>query len=430
MKIAKSQRLSWMLTMALGLGAQACNTADFNAETRKRATTPPPSDQPQDPTTPTDPTDPTQPVQPVDPNNPPVPGQGDEVQKVIELGCNDNTGMIGGTEAIAAPANQKVIAKVKGKFCPTSRNFLTVAFVVDFSGSMGGYIDPVTGALKEPNDPLINGSCGRLRAAQAVINQINTTKKATDTVKIALIPFSSKTFYVINPTDLSQFMQYVTPERFCRFVAQTSQFEGRSGAITQAQAASLGIPSPASGTNYQAGLQHAESMLRSANGRKIVYFISDGVPTIPSPDTNAASLGIAAGKSLRERVNNMTLNGLLLGSEGAAAQSTLEQVAGDASRVRIADNASELASEITKFAEATIDTNTGRWFQALPYRQPEMPLASFQRIGSTNEWAYETPAFVLLGVQGRETLNQIIVTAKGADGSTHTANVTIRYTQQ
>ena len=88
------------------------------------------------------------------------------------------------------PPQAKVHAKVKGRFCPQAKNKLTVLFVVDYSGSMGRHV-PVQGQAEIPgNDPQIAGSCGRLRAAQAIVSKIRAEKVPTDSVEIGMVPFA------------------------------------------------------------------------------------------------------------------------------------------------------------------------------------------------------------------------------------------------
>ena len=331
------------------------------------------------------------------------------------------------------PPQAKVHAKVKGKFCPQAKNKLTILFVVDYSGSMGRHV-PEQGQAEIPgNDPQIDGSCGRLRAAQAIISKIRSEKVATDSVEIGMVPFAGGivTSKIVSIIDLESFEKIVSKDTFCQYVVQGPSFgydPANPGGI-EGPAGFLGLGRVDSSTNYTAAFTAAQSMLQGVYGRKVTYFISDGQPTSGGADPVLA--GIAAGKMLRESVDNLVLNGLLLGQTGPQAMDVLAQVAGSPDRVRRADNADELAKEILEFPEASIDEQSGRaTLTVVPYPAADLGLRYLTKDpASAGVWVYETQPFVLLGKPGQVTLNEVIVTAKGTDGSTHSAKVVIRYRQ-
>jgi hypothetical protein len=331
------------------------------------------------------------------------------------------------------PPQAKVHAKVKGRFCPQAKNKLTVLFVVDYSGSMGRHV-PVQGQAEIPgNDPQIAGSCGRLRAAQAIITKIRAEKVPTDSVEIGMVPFAGGiiTNKIISITDLASFEALVSKDTFCQYVVQGSSFgydPVNPGGI-EGPAGFLGLGRVDSSTNYTAAFTAAQSMLQGVYGRKVTYFISDGQPTSGGADPVQA--GITAGRMLRDSVDNLVLNGLLLGQTGPEALNVLAQVAGSPERVRRADNADELAKEILEFPEASIDEQSGRaTLTVAPYPAADLGLRYLSKdSNSPGVWVYETQPFVLLGKPGQVTLNEVLVTAKGSDGSTHSAKVVIRYRQ-
>jgi hypothetical protein len=78
-----------------------------------------------------------------------------------------------------------VTARVEGEFCPTATNELTVVFVVDYSASMGKHVNKEASEEREGNDPQIDGSCGRLRAAEAIIAKLQAERSSGDQINVA-----------------------------------------------------------------------------------------------------------------------------------------------------------------------------------------------------------------------------------------------------
>lgn len=327
------------------------------------------------------------------------------------------------------PEAAKVTATVKGKFCPKSNAQLNVLFVVDHSGSMGRHIPGLGQPEVAGNDPQVDGSCGRLRAAQAIMAKLTADAKAGDDIRIGMVPFAGGIIpnRVIQLSSKTDFEAKVTKDVFCSYVVQDLSFGldptnpgGIDGSLSSIDAS----------TNYTAAFSAAESMLTAAYGRKVVYFISDGEPTSGALDPVLG--GIAAGESLRKHVDNLTLNGLLLGSIGTSARGVLEAVAGSPDRVRDADKADELAEAILQFADASIDESTGKaWLSVLPYPKAELGLKYLSPDPTApGVWIWETQPFILLGQKGEEVENVVTVTAQGKDGSTHQSEVKIYYRQK
>lgn len=324
------------------------------------------------------------------------------------------------------PEQARVITTVKGRFCPTSNNKLTVLFVVDYSGSMGRHV-PQPGLPEIPgNDPQINGSCGRLRAAQAILGRIGSEMKPGDTVEVGMVPFAGGivTNRILDIRGLAEFGAQVSKDTFCQYVVQAPSF-----GYDPVNAGGIDGGAVNSSTNYRAAFTAARSALTNVYGRKVVYFISDGEPTSGGIDPVRA--GIEAGEALRLSVDNLTLNGLLLGNTGPAAQAVLEQVAGAPERVRRAESADELAEAILDFPAATIDESSGlATLSVAPYPKTDLGLQFLTKDPAQGGvWIYETQPFVLLGRPGEEVMNIVEVTAHGADGSTHSSIVKIRYRQ-
>jgi hypothetical protein len=334
---------------------------------------------------------------------------------------------------IDVPEAAKVITKVKGQFCPKSSRELTVLFVVDFSGSMGRHKPENGGPIEDGNDPQINGSCGRMRAAQAIIGKLKQDRKPGDKINVAMVPFAGGivTKKIIGVKTLDQFESLVSKDSFCQYVVQGSSFgyDPQNPGGIDGHGGLFGLDSVDSSTNYRAAFTAAGSFLSTVYGRKVVYFVSDGEPTSGGSDPVAA--GIEAGRILRDSVDNLTLNALLLGNPGPQAQQVLVQVAGSPDRVRHAEDADELATKILEFGTAGIDEQSGLATLTVEgYPEADLGLKYLEQSQNDQDvWVYETKPFVLLGIPGKEVINLVEVIAKGTDGSVHSSLVKIRYRQ-
>lgn len=328
---------------------------------------------------------------------------------------------------IETPEKANVTARVKGQFCPTAQNTLTVLFVVDFSGSMGSHYPGVGEPLHPGYDPQVSGSCGRMRAAQAILGKIKSARKNGDKVLVGMVPFAGGivTEKLLKMVDAEEFEVQVNKDSFCQYVIQHPSF-----GIDPQNPGGMQSPGIDSSTNYTAAFTAAKSLLSGMYGRKEVFFLTDGEPTSGGADPVQA--GIDAGADLRASVDNLTLNALILGEPPASAEQVLVGVAGSQDRVRKAANADELAEQIMTFPEASIDESTGKATLTIPPYEPEADVALRYLSRDSQQpgvWIYETQPFVLLGKPGEEVLHTVTVTAKGADGSTHQSTVKIRYRQ-
>lgn len=204
---------------------------------------------------------------------------------------------------------------------------MTALFVIDASGSMSS------------NDPTSGSSCGRLRAAQAIYEKIKGPS-ATTSVKFGSISFGTQVQSRVPPEDANLFAPVLTTANFC--------------------GSGLGF---GASTNYEAAFIEAKNILQGISGPKIVYFISDGFPTYSSSghsgDHRAA--GLRAAQDLRSGIQDLTLNAVFFGNDKEddsdpqpGVQSTdagtyLEQITGSKDRVRLVDQADQLAQTLTSF---------------------------------------------------------------------------------
>lgn len=442
-----------LLVVALGaVGLANCTGAKFTGNAREGSGPKPdvvgtkPDNPPVDPSGGhTNPNDPTVPsaggpppgtTNPNDPNNPGITQNGgDGSEKLFEVTCD--TGEDGSRPVIdfAQAKDIKVNARIKGEFCPKAQRNLTVMFVVDWSGSMGHHRRS-DGVDNPGHDPQGGGTCGRLEAARQVVANIKGQQKPTDHVSIGFVPFAGGTLprRTVSPMPLAQFEAMLTPAVFCSYVVQDSSFgydPQNPGGLNGAAEGMVGVEAGYSATNYKAAIDVTSGLLKGIGGRKVVYFVSDGEPT--AGGRNPAQGGIDASQRMRTAVDNLTFNALLLGFDDPNAESILQQVAGSPDRVRRAAQAQDLASQILQFPDSSaIDEASGQArVRVAPFPGTDLGLKSLKKDTARDAiWVFETQPFILLGVVGLPVVNEVTVTAKGTDGSTHQSIISIRYTKQ
>ncbi len=132
-----------------------------------------------------------------------------------------------------------------GKVCPPVTYPRDIIFVIDVSGSM-------TGA-----DPIANGSCGRLKAVETIINDI--VSRGGDT-RFGIVTFSSG----------------LVARSSMLFGDRTNLFAD----VARGSTISDTICRASGGTNYGSALSGAESIFTGSRAQAIkeLYFVSDGAP--------------------------------------------------------------------------------------------------------------------------------------------------------
>ena len=183
-------------------------------------------------------------------------------------------------ETSAIPADAKL--RVSSRLCQAQAPKRDLVLTVDVSASMSsGWL------VKTGNDPILNGSCGRLNALNALVKQAEESKAA----RFAVITFSSAVV-----TSSSTFFETAA--------ALQTDLVSRSGGKSLAEIVCGGVAS----TSYDEGLK-ASADLFNASARKDavreLYFISDGVP-------DAGREGRVVAAEIRK---NTTIATVMLGSE-------------------------------------------------------------------------------------------------------------------
>lgn len=328
--------------------------------------------------------------------------------KNIKIPCENGTSKIKTT--LSGSTKTSVI--VDGEFCGIPANSvegkLTAFFVLDFSGSM------------RINDPIISGSCGRLKAAEAIVAKLEDSIIDGVELSAGFLQFDSRALPAVKPVALDSFKSHLTEARFC----------GDSGGAT----------------NYEAALAATKDALKNVDGNKVVYFISDGMPTQAGTSPlsglfgggDAQSIydaGQKAAESLRSEVSNLTLNAVYLGYvEGAqgndvtveSPEAYLEKITGSKDNVKMATNADALASEIVKFETpniAELDTNSVKGeVAASGFSSKSFTVSNLKKDdGRDGVWTFATDSIDLFATAGKAVENTIKISIKGSDGKVYEA---------
>lgn len=352
---------------------------------------------------------------PVDPNHQDADSK--KSDRSLKLQCKDGQSEAKLVTEVTGQASTTV--RLEGEFCglgsAAKNGDLTVAFVLDYSGSM------------RENDPLVLGSCGRLKAGEAILSKLKSAPELKDAnVKVALQAFGTTGIRGIDPIALDQFEANLTAERFCRDDGEQ--------------------------TNYEAAFKNAETLLSTIEGNKVVYFITDGTPTVkglsaidalfsqPDPQ-EVVDAGRAAAESLRNNVKDMTLNVVFVGNidvannieiPGFDPEAYLAEIAGNKDNVRVVNSAEDLAAKIVTFETPTAaafstDSVEGR-LEATDFDGKSIALESLEPVeGRAGVYTFVTESFELYGNAEEATQNVLTLTIKGADGKVHTATAEIKF---
>jgi hypothetical protein len=226
---------------------------------------------------------------------------------------------------------------INGEFCPQAPARLNIAFLIDFSLSMYNEKE------NRGNDPIVDGSCGRLDAARAIINSHKENIVDEEAkISVSVVQFSSTLEGKISPTAIDDFKDKLTTENFC---------QGTTG------------------TNYKVAFDTATEMLADVNGTKVLYLISDGMPTEGGGGAreNAPRHREAAQEAaddMRKELKLLTYNTVFLGNfqdleeENFDPKTFLEELTGAPERVKLVDKAENLAAEILKLEKPPVEIDT------------------------------------------------------------------------
>lgn len=266
--------------------------------------------------------------------------------------------------------------ELTGEFCPTVPSSLQILFVVDFSKSM---FDEAEGS---GNDPLRNGSCGRLEGVKALVNQhLAAIDKQSSKVSVAAITFASTIINTIPFTSTEGFASQATPDNFCHGATRT---------------------------NYKIAFEAAQALLQNQDGTKVIYFITDGLPTeggggAPMNAPRHRDAATAALSALRTSVPGVVFNTAFIANtlgfqeEGFDPVPFLEQLTGDPARIKLVDKAENLARDVVTLELPAVDVDVESAnaqlvldlesrsgsnvdFQYFRRRSPDLPIWDFRTV--------------------------------------------------
>ncbi len=367
----------------------------------------------------------------------PSAGLGAEETIALDLSCEQSSDKAVSVSPLAGSdykigENDRVLMNVKGRFCPTLSDNLTVLFIIDFSGSMGPNTPDDTNKLYQPatgNDPRVAKSCGRLQAVEAVMAKF----KDTDKVKVGTVTFASNIVdtHTLAPMELAAFKtnrlsEAAKADAFCSYIPPSSTFATQEMAVKN--------PTVGGATNYEAAFNRAYDYLKDIKGRKVIYFITDGRPTAAASGDPLVAAKQAATKL--KTVENLFFNAFFLQYKQSGLQEdrqgfdNLVQTVGTMDKVVKADSAAQLAIEVGKDQMVSFDpTSISAAITIAPYKpEADLKVISFQQDpADAKAWLFETQAWVLLGDGPKSVAHQIKVTAKAKDGTMHSSQLKVTY---
>ncbi|MEY4631015.1 MAG: hypothetical protein RIQ81_1135 [Pseudomonadota bacterium] len=316
------------------------------------------------------------------------------------------------------------MATISGELCPTVSSDVHIQMVVDFSGSMGTN-DPAIGSMA-------NITCGRYKAIRTIADKLKASAAKEDKITLSIIGFGSAATDVLAETDISQFNPQ--PSTICR----------RDGG----------------NTNYKAALERASARLASSSRKaKVTYFISDGFPTeggnVPgiqpfNPfDPNSinnimnqagnldahAIAGEEAANALRAANPSVTVNALLLnpstGDYPVDPAGYLARITGDTARVRIVNQANDLAERAAELLAlpVTLDTSKVSARIAADGAQPSQVVVKSmsQSPSSAAKWIFTTAPIdlgkIMTASKGKPAA--MTLEAQESGGRKHSVTITI-----
>jgi Mg-chelatase subunit ChlD len=200
-------------------------------------------------------------------------------------------------------------AKVAGEICleqSMSNTGIDFVFVVDTSDSMA----------------FSDKSCRRREAIAAVVNKIATSAAPNADLRFGLVKFNSTSSILQHLSGLDSISAIASNSNLCKSEKQT---------------------------NYEAAFHDARTVLsKSENRQKIVYFLSDGIPTEDDSSGSASDNGLKSANALFE-LGNVKIFSIFLESKFGSGRDYLEKISRDPSHVKTVSKADDLVSEILKF---------------------------------------------------------------------------------
>lgn len=333
----------------------------------------------------------------------------------IKVTCSESQLSTTKVQNVKGMNNKRI--SIEGQIClsgevTTMEGEANIVFIVDTSNSMA-YADPTTGWISD---------CERKKAIQKVVS-LTTGGNSTvgSKLKGAIVTFGS--------------------------YATTSGWKSLSSLSYAGVCGSYG------GTNYEGAFKKAESLLKGKSGTNIIYFITDGAPSMTNSSTaysgndwsGGRTQGAYAMQNLKNSVDNLTVNAIYLedpklgssdyGVDCPTKQQTHEylvDIVGSSSHVKLASNASSLVEQISAFD--TVPAGSFASTSDLKAQVTVSGVSSNVKVKSltyTSEgvYTYKLEEVTLKGTVGSTVDNKFVVQGTGSNGEVSTSTVIIKYTR-
>ncbi len=310
--------------------------------------------------------------------------------------------------------------QIEGELCSLTENVvgasqLSILFVLDYSGSM------------ESADPGDGAGCGRLRAGDAIIRRMMAQIGQANAmpVQVGVVHFHDDASVQVPMMPLANFAGQVNASNFC----------GNRDAYT----------------NYQAAFLQAQQVLAQAQGKKVIYFITDGAPTKPSdpsslfnpnnaPNDFPFGAGEQAVTALRGGAPDLTINAIYLQDPAPQTitlardpQQYLATLVGGPQFMRVANNADDLAAQIETFEPPKTEALDVRSIQA-ELVSPQLGTRTIALESLTQDpnrkgvWIFRTKPIELFGAPGQAVENRVLIRAQSTSVPETTGVVMFRST--
>ncbi len=326
-------------------------------------------------------------------------GGGDEYAK-LALNCET-------TKTIDVNLADGATVTVNGEICPRPEGKLSVLFLIDTSGSMANVDNSFLGVR-----------CDRVKATTNVISALKSDMaNPNDDVSVGIVRFDTTAQVIRNLSSVksANFITALNAPRICRNDGWT---------------------------NYKSAFDLAREQFNGVSGRKVIYFITDGAPTAgasgQSPNRTDAggyhsSAALSAVNSLKSYFGSeLTVNAVFLNSKtGGSERQLLNQITGDANRVKFADKVEELTEKLIELSFPPVVLQQSKTYGELTAQGASKKSVRLSITPDTNRpgvYFYQTEPFVPHRIDEVKTRNELTVTGIDTKGKSHTAKAVINVT--
>jgi Mg-chelatase subunit ChlD len=297
----------------------------------------------------------------------------------IQLGIPCSGGASVGDRNVAIDKGGQVT--VTGDICVpeiASTVAADIVFAVDVSGSMG------------TNDK----KCQRREAVKAVVEKIKSSLRANDSVRFGFVKFESSSHVVSGLTDVGRAAELMNDNSLCDVRGNT---------------------------NFENAFKDVYGILRDSGSRKkIVYFLSDGMPTQSDSGSDYKGSGLNAANRVHD-LGNVSVYSIFLGASGQSDRSYLEKISRESKNVKVVADASNLISETLSF-EIPKAVGLSAGDLQLSVNIPgeaatAVGIANLSPTGDAKIWKFTSQPFAPLAGAGNPTENVVTLKVRVPDAA-------------